>query len=171
MAGDDIYNTSGTSDDGLTTYTGKITFAPVGDGWMLDDCKDCLLYTAPPRSSVAVRPCSCRLSRCRLATSLSCAAVSPCRLTARLPRAAPIWTKAPSQVRVCPVSYTHLDVYKRQRRRRSETAMLRRSCSWMRKIRSSAPPPMRSMVCSRIWRNEKGEPGRVLLFHWCRAED
>lgn len=38
-------------------------------------------------------------------------------------------------------------------------------CSWMRKIRSSAPPPMRSMVCSRIWRNEKGEPGWVLLFH------
>ena len=40
MAGDDIYNTSGTSDDGLTTYTGKITFAPVGDGWILDDCKE-----------------------------------------------------------------------------------------------------------------------------------
>ena len=40
IAGDDIYNTSGTSDDGLTTYTGKITFAPVGDGWILDDCKE-----------------------------------------------------------------------------------------------------------------------------------
>ncbi len=40
MAGDDIYNTTGTSDDGLTTYTGKITFAPVGDGWILDDCKE-----------------------------------------------------------------------------------------------------------------------------------
>ena len=40
VAGDDIYNTSGTSNDGLTTYTGKITFAPVGDGWILDDCKE-----------------------------------------------------------------------------------------------------------------------------------
>ena len=40
IAGDDIYNTTGTSADGLTTYTGSITFAPVGDGWVLDDCSD-----------------------------------------------------------------------------------------------------------------------------------
>ena len=51
-----------------------------------------------------------------------------------------------------------------------DKVMLRRSCLWMRKIRSSAPPPMRSMVCSRIWRNEKGEPGWVLLFCWCQGE-
>ena len=40
VAGDDIYNTSGTSADGLTTYTGSIDFEPVGDGWILDDCKE-----------------------------------------------------------------------------------------------------------------------------------
>ena len=32
---------------------------------------------------------------------LNGAAVSPCRLTARSPRAAPIWTKAPSPARAC----------------------------------------------------------------------
>ena len=40
VAGDDIYNTTGTSANGLTSYTGSITFAPVGDGWILDDCKE-----------------------------------------------------------------------------------------------------------------------------------
>ena len=40
IAGDDIYNTTGTSANGLTSYTGSITFAPVGDGWILDNCND-----------------------------------------------------------------------------------------------------------------------------------
>ena len=40
VAGDDIYNTTGTSANGLTSYTGSITFAPVGDGWILDNCSD-----------------------------------------------------------------------------------------------------------------------------------
>ncbi len=40
VAGDDIYNTTGTSANGLTSYTGSITFTPVGDGWILDDCKE-----------------------------------------------------------------------------------------------------------------------------------
>ena len=40
VAGDDIYNTTGTSANGLTSYTGSITFAPVGDGWILDNCND-----------------------------------------------------------------------------------------------------------------------------------
>ena len=40
VAGDDIYNTTGTSANGLTSYTGSITFTPVGDGWILDDCSD-----------------------------------------------------------------------------------------------------------------------------------
>ena len=40
VAGDDIYNTTGTSANGLTSYTGSITFTPVGDGWILDDCID-----------------------------------------------------------------------------------------------------------------------------------
>ena len=40
VAGDDIYNTTGTSANGLTSYTGSITFAPVGDGWILDGCND-----------------------------------------------------------------------------------------------------------------------------------
>ena len=40
VAGDDIYNTTGTSANGLTSYTGSITFAPVSDGWILDDCKE-----------------------------------------------------------------------------------------------------------------------------------
>lgn len=38
MAGDDIYN--GTYQYKTYTCDGKITFAPVGDGWMLDDCKE-----------------------------------------------------------------------------------------------------------------------------------
>ena len=38
MAGDDIYN--GTYKYKTYTCDGKITFAPVGDGWMLDDCKE-----------------------------------------------------------------------------------------------------------------------------------
>ena len=43
VAGDDIYNTTGEGmdrDKNTVTYTGKITFAPVGDGWILDDCKE-----------------------------------------------------------------------------------------------------------------------------------
>ena len=43
VAGDDIYNTTGEGmdrDKNTVTYTGSITFAPVGDGWMLDDCKE-----------------------------------------------------------------------------------------------------------------------------------
>ena len=47
MAGDDIYNgiyhyTTTTKDKVVIPHTckGKITFAPVGDGWMLDDCKE-----------------------------------------------------------------------------------------------------------------------------------
>ena len=38
MAGDDIYN--GTYQYKTYTCDGKITFAPVGDGWILDDCKE-----------------------------------------------------------------------------------------------------------------------------------
>ena len=38
MAGDDIYN--GTYKYKTYTCDGKITFAPVGDGWILDDCKE-----------------------------------------------------------------------------------------------------------------------------------
>ena len=38
MAGDDIYN--GTYQYKTYTCDGKITFAPVGDGWILDDCSD-----------------------------------------------------------------------------------------------------------------------------------
>lgn len=38
MAGDDIYN--GTYKYKTYTCDGKITFAPVGDGWILDDCSD-----------------------------------------------------------------------------------------------------------------------------------
>ena len=38
MAGDDIYN--GTYQYKTYTCDGKITFAPVGDGWILDDCND-----------------------------------------------------------------------------------------------------------------------------------
>ena len=37
-AGDDIYN--GTYQYKTYTCDGKITFAPVGDGWILDDCKE-----------------------------------------------------------------------------------------------------------------------------------
>ena len=43
VAGDDIYNTTGEGmdrDKNTVTYTGRITFAPVGDGWILDDCKE-----------------------------------------------------------------------------------------------------------------------------------
>ncbi len=42
-AGDDIYNTTGEGMDrnkNTVTYTGQITFAPVGKDWMLDDCKE-----------------------------------------------------------------------------------------------------------------------------------
>ena len=38
MAGDDIYN--GTYQYKTYTCDGKITFAPVGDGWILDNCND-----------------------------------------------------------------------------------------------------------------------------------
>lgn len=38
MAGDDIYN--GTYQYKTYTCDGKITFAPVGDGWILDNCSD-----------------------------------------------------------------------------------------------------------------------------------
>lgn len=38
MAGDDIYN--GTYQYKTYTCDGKITFTPVGDGWILDDCKE-----------------------------------------------------------------------------------------------------------------------------------
>ena len=38
MAGDDIYN--GTYQYKTYTCDGKITFAPVGDGWIQDDCKE-----------------------------------------------------------------------------------------------------------------------------------
>ena len=38
MAGDDIYN--GTYQYKTYTCDGKITFTPVGDGWILDDCSD-----------------------------------------------------------------------------------------------------------------------------------
>ena len=38
MAGDDIYN--GTYKYKTYTCDGKITFAPVGDGWILDNCND-----------------------------------------------------------------------------------------------------------------------------------
>ena len=47
MAGDDIYNgtyyyTTTTKDEVVIPHTckGSITFAPVGDGWILDDCKE-----------------------------------------------------------------------------------------------------------------------------------
>ena len=41
IAGDDIYSNSfDTSNNGLTTYNPSLTFAPVGDGWILDDCKE-----------------------------------------------------------------------------------------------------------------------------------
>ena len=38
IAGDDIYNSTFTKKG--VTYNPSLTFAPVGDGWMLDDCKE-----------------------------------------------------------------------------------------------------------------------------------
>ena len=43
IAGDDIYNTTGEgmdSDKNTVTYTGSLTFAPVGKDWVLDGCND-----------------------------------------------------------------------------------------------------------------------------------
>ena len=43
VAGDDIYNTTGEGmdrDKNTVTYTGSLTLSPVGDGWILDDCRD-----------------------------------------------------------------------------------------------------------------------------------
>lgn len=38
IAGDDIYSNS--FDKNKVTYNPSLTFAPVGDGWILDDCKE-----------------------------------------------------------------------------------------------------------------------------------
>lgn len=43
VAGDDIYNTTGDGmdrDKNTVTYTGSLTLSPVGENWVLDDCKD-----------------------------------------------------------------------------------------------------------------------------------
>ena len=43
VAGDDIYNTTGEGmdrDKNTVTYTGSLTLSPVGENWVLDDCKD-----------------------------------------------------------------------------------------------------------------------------------
>ena len=43
VAGDDIYNTTGDGmdrDQNTVTYTGSLTLSPVGENWVLDDCKD-----------------------------------------------------------------------------------------------------------------------------------
>ena len=43
VAGDDIYNTTGAGmdrDQNTVTYTGSLTLSPVGENWVLDDCKD-----------------------------------------------------------------------------------------------------------------------------------
>ena len=43
VAGDDIYNTTGKGmdrDKNTVTYTGSLTLSPVGENWVLDDCKD-----------------------------------------------------------------------------------------------------------------------------------
>ena len=43
VAGDDIYNTTGDGmdrDKNTVTYTGSLTLPPVGENWVLDDCKD-----------------------------------------------------------------------------------------------------------------------------------
>ena len=43
VAGDDIYNTTGDSmdrDKNTVTYIGSLTLSPVGENWVLDDCKD-----------------------------------------------------------------------------------------------------------------------------------
>lgn len=43
VAGDDIYNTTGDGmdrDKNTVAYTGSLTLSPVGENWVLDDCKD-----------------------------------------------------------------------------------------------------------------------------------